>query len=80
MLRISLIMILTGILAGCANVSTPTIEPEATVPNSATQEPISPTTEPQGEATSAPELADIQEYPVPPGTHPHDVAPALDGT
>ena len=22
----------------------------------------------------------VQEYPVPPGTHPHDVAPAPDGT
>ncbi len=33
-------------------------------------------------ATNAPELLAqpiLQEYPVPPGTHPHDVAPALDG-
>lgn len=33
-------------------------------------------------ATTAPEttpLPVLQEYPVPPGSHPHDVAPALDG-
>ena len=80
MLRISLIMILTSLLVGCANVSTPTMEPATTVPNSATQESISPTAESKAEATSSAELADIQEYPVPPGTHPHDVAPAPDGS
>src|SRR5215216_7138175 len=77
MVRISLIVILTGVLVGCASAPLQTVEPSTMVSTNKT--PESPATEPQptGKATSP---AQIQEYPVPPGTHPHDVAPAPDGS
>lgn len=46
---------------------TATIPPEMTTPGAATVEP-------------APSAPTIQEYPVPRGAHPHDVAPAPDGS
>ncbi|HJR79336.1 MAG TPA: hypothetical protein VJ821_04635 [Anaerolineales bacterium] len=83
MLRIHLIVILTGLLVECASAPPQTTEPRATIPANITQEPTALATEPPTEeqvATSAPEAAQIQEYPVPAGTHPHDVAPAPDGS
>src|SRR5215211_53518 len=83
MLRSSLIVILTAMLVGCANASSQTLDPTTTVPIDATQEPTTlPAAESQTDGTSPVETVDrtqIQEYPVPPGTHPHDVAPAQDG-
>src|SRR5919108_933070 len=79
MLRFILIVILTSVLIGCANTPLETIEPTtvSTIPT-----PESAATEPSiaEEATSVSESAAIQEYSVPPGTHPHDVAPAPDGS
>src|SRR5687768_1838643 len=85
MLRISLIIVLTSLLMGCAGTSPQTSEPTAIITTNSTQEPTAPAaTEPpveEGEAASpAGPAAAIQEYPVPPGTHPHDVAPAPDGS
>jgi virginiamycin B lyase len=67
----------------------PSVEPTAqalptnTVAPAATTEPSSApqTVEPTVAATQgAPAEPEIQEYPVPAGSHPHDVAPAPDGT
>src|SRR5215207_10087522 len=77
MLRISLIVMLTTMLLGCASATPQTLEATTTVLTTATQEPTTrPDIEPQGKVTSP---AEIQEYEVPAGTHPHDVAPAPDG-
>ena len=78
MLRITLIVILTGALVGCANASQRTAEPTTIVSTNTTQEPSA--TEPQIQEGQATSPAQIQEFPVPPGTHPHDVAPAPDGS
>jgi virginiamycin B lyase len=86
MLRISLIVVLISLHTGCTGVSPQATEPTAIVTTNSTQEPTAPAaTEPpaeEGEATSPtePVPAAIQEYSVPPGTHPHDVAPAPDGS
>jgi len=53
-----------------------TAEPPATSEPS----PEPPTVEPTAAATDTPAAPTIQEYPVPSGSHPHDVAPAPDGT
>ena len=55
-------------MAGCAGVRGNEAPPEAEAPAAA------------GEAPSPPAVTEIREYPVPAGSHPHDVAPALDGT
>jgi len=82
MLRISINVIIIAILVGCT--STPTSSTELPIiiePTSpeqaATNEPSSES--PVAENTIPPSAYTIQEYPVPAGTHPHDVAPAPDG-
>jgi virginiamycin B lyase len=85
MLRITVSLILAAALAGCANA--PVLTPAQTRPPTrlVTVVPLvtgsvrpSPTGALSTEApTSAPV---IQEYDVPAGSHPHDVAPAPDGT
>jgi len=55
-------------MAGCAGVRRNEAPPEAEPPAAA------------GEAPSPPAVTEIQEYPVSAGSHPHDVAPAEDGT
>jgi virginiamycin B lyase len=69
-------------LVGCSSASTQTLEPTETVLGNATAEPStsSPNTEPEENTTPLAEPAVIQEYPVPAGSHPHDVAPAADRT
>jgi len=59
-----------------------TARPAATVAPSVTTAPSPEPThvEPTDAATSAAAAPAIQEYPVPPGSHPHDVAPAPDGS
>jgi virginiamycin B lyase len=84
-----LIVFLTGILAGCASQSPQTVEtmispatsspPEPTVVDEPTVSEAS-TAAPATEAAASPEEYTIQEYPVPAGTHPHDIAPAPDGS
>ena len=83
-MRVSLILILVSVLVGCTNpsssesVNTPiVIEPTIVQPSitaaSASESPTAEHSVPAQEYT-------IQEYPVPAGSHPHDVAPAPDGT
>ena len=87
MFRISLSLIVAALLTGCAN---PQVAPtdsgalpavtdlvpteSSSAPEAATESPGVPSTEPASAS------AQIQEFPVPPGTHPHDVAPAPDGS
>jgi virginiamycin B lyase len=86
MTRVSLSFIVIAILVGCTSTPTPTIQStetliiieRTTVEQSATVIPSSkPTT---SENTISPNEYIIQEYPVPAGSHPHDVAPAPDGS
>lgn len=62
-----------------ATIAPPTETTVADVVTEATQEPTLPPA-----ATAIPSISQsqptLQEYPVPPGSHPHDVAPAPDGT
>ena len=86
MLRVSFSFIVIAFLVGCTNTQTsPTesidpsnvIEPTTVIgpaPTEASSE------SPVANTTTSSDQFTIQEYPVPPGTHPHDVAPALDGT
>jgi virginiamycin B lyase len=91
MLRVSTTLIVIALLTGCASASTPPIEtiqlPTASLERT-TSEPSTPTeptaeipvTGPTAENKLSPSEYSIQEYPVPAGSHPHDVAPAPDGT
>jgi virginiamycin B lyase len=45
-----------------------------------TSKPAVPDNETQQASATAPFQVELEEYVVPPGSHPHDVAPALDGT
>jgi virginiamycin B lyase len=84
MLRMRLRLTILGffILVGCTNAPTQTTElPNVTVPaiveQSLTDTP--PIGTPIIEGTLSPENYTIQEYPVPAGTHPHDIAPDPNG-
>ena len=73
--RISLLFVMILILTGCANTSTAEstiIQPAMTTASSSEAQ-----TTPN---SASPEKYTIQEYPVPSGSHPHDVAPAPDGS
>ena len=81
--RISLLVVMVFLLVGCTNTST---AESTNAPG--TREPtiIQPvvTTEPSSETQTTPNSVSsegytIQEYAVPAGSHPHDVAPAPDG-
>jgi virginiamycin B lyase len=89
MIRRIPIVILISILAGCASPSPQSVEagiasatsspPEPTVVDEpALTEP--PPAAPAAETVTSPDQYTMQEYPVPSGSHPHDVAPAPDGT
>src|SRR4026207_1264683 len=87
MLRLSINFMVITMLVGCTSTSTsptnttesPVIIEATTFEQFSTNEP--PSESPITENTIAPDQpAAIQEYPVPAGTHPHDVAPAPDGT
>jgi virginiamycin B lyase len=74
------------VTAGCSPVvveaPAPSSDEEATVAAptaAATEEAESEASEPEA-AVDVEATYTLQEYPVPPGTHPHDVAPAPDGT
>ena len=73
--RISLLFVIVSLLVGCINTST--VEPTTIQP--------AMTTGPSSEAQTTPKSVSseeytIQEYAVPAGSHPHDVAPAPDGS
>ena len=86
MLRKSFSLIVIAMLVGCTNTpispthtnEAPIIVESTTVEQLATDSPSSES--PVSENTLSPERYTIHEYPVPAGTHPHDVAPAPDGT
>ena len=86
MLRTSFTLIVITLLMGCAGTPTSTVEsnksPTVVAPATNEQPATSgPTSELSvTENTISPDKYTIQEYAVPPGTHPHDVAPAPDGT
>lgn len=82
MLRASSTLIVIAMLVGCTSTPTQTSAPPETVLENATNEPstASPNIEPEENTIPPAEPAAIQEYPVPAGSHPHDVAPAPDGT
>ena len=85
MFRLSMTVIMIAIFVGCTStqtsptelINTPSVIQPTTVIQPAATELISAS--PVAENTTSPEQFTIQEYPVPAGTHPHDVAPALDG-
>ena len=85
MSRIGLTLIVVALLAACQNTPTsPTQPANPPLMGTATSEP-SPTNNistasPIAENNPSPEQNSVQEYPVPAGTHPHDVAPAPDGS
>jgi len=85
MLRVAYLFTVIAMLVGCTSTSTspastmesPVIAEPTTLKPSAT---LSPSSEPTiTENTLSPDDYEIQEYPVPAGSHPHDVAPAPDG-
>ena len=78
MLRASFTFIVMAILIGCTSEPTQTSIPTETASVGGSNELSTPLIEPTFENTISP--AAIQEYPVPAGSHPHDVAPAPDGT
>jgi virginiamycin B lyase len=91
MLRLSFTFIVLTLLAGCTGpppatepVNPPTIviPPTQTIEKQPTDksQTESPTSEPPTENPLSPAEYTIQEYPVPTGSRPHDVAPAPDGT
>ncbi|MGB7874497.1 MAG: hypothetical protein WBL25_08945 [Anaerolineales bacterium] len=92
MLRASSTFIVIALLAACTSQPPPATEPanpptivipaKQTIEQQSTDEPSTelPTSQPTRENTLSPAEYTIQEYPVPAGSRPHDVAPALDGT
>ena len=82
MSRVKIYVIVFIILAGCTSAPTQTtVSPIATQSVILEGSPtIAPSNEaPAGESTLSPENYTMQEYPVPAGTHPHDVAPDPNG-
>jgi len=90
MYRTSFILIVSAMLVGCTNIPVPTVSTaSATIvaqptiivasPTNAAS-PAEPILQPAPKYTLSPAEYTIQEYPVPAGSHPHDVAPAPDGT
>ena len=82
-MRVRLTFVVIFILAGCANptsrapMDTPiVVEPTILQPSANTE---SPSESPVPENPISPEKYEIQEYQVPAGSHPHDLAPAPDG-
>lgn len=76
MVRAGFTFIVMVMLAGCAN--TPTTSTQASDPPTVEQLPTSAATSEVPVTGNTVDYA-IQEYPVPAGSHPHDVAPAPDG-
>jgi virginiamycin B lyase len=76
-------MLLVALFASCtgAPATQPGAQPSSTLASPAASSPGSATLvpSPQPPAPSAQPTTRLQEFPVPPGSHPHDVAPARDG-
>jgi virginiamycin B lyase len=87
MFRAIFALIILISVAGCSGQSQPGINPETPQPVSTStlavqsQETAALPITGESTPTSSPEQAmTVQEYPVPAGSHPHDVAPAIDGS
>ena len=86
MLRAGYIFIVTAMLVGCTSmpvspteqINRPVITEPTAVGPLTTNEPSSAS--PIAQNTISPDQYTIQEYPVPAGSHPHDIAPAPDGS
>jgi len=78
MLRIRFLFIVMLMLTGCTNTPVSVTEPTQ-LPNTDLPATDAPTVEVPVTGNEVSEYT-IQEYPVPAGSHPHDVAPAPDGT
>lgn len=92
MLRIGPILVAGILLAACASPpartteaiqptgdATVMLQPTATAAPAATASPGSSGIDPTESATGIPAAPRLQEYPLPAGSHPHDVAPEADG-
>jgi virginiamycin B lyase len=85
MLRVIVILIVFALLGSCTSINAPTATAEPIQLSTAgisptTSGPTTPTFKPEAENPLQPSEYMLQEYPVPAGSHPHDVAPAADGT
>jgi len=82
MFRSSFTFIVIALLVGCTGTPTQRSAPTEPILRNATNElsTASPNIEPDENTIPPAKPATIQEYPVPAGSHPHDVAPAPDGT
>ena len=92
MLRVRSTFFVIALLTACTSTSPPAavpanpptivVPPTQVIEQQATSQPSTdlPTSEPTRENPLSPAEYTIQEYPVPAGSHPHDVAPAPDGT
>src|SRR5919106_1211563 len=83
MLRASFMFIVISMLVGCTSTPSQTPALTETIIENVTNVPMteSPSVGATSESTDSPtEEVSVQEYPVPAGSHPHDVAPAPDGT
>jgi len=87
MVRVRLALMVVLLIAGCTGA--PVTPTESTSPPAITEPTLAEPAPTEESATQAPsvestapasDLPQIQEYAVPPGTHPHDVAPAPDGS
>jgi virginiamycin B lyase len=82
--RRALSILLVALASACAAPAAPSETPAAlhTASASATTGPTSsvePAGSPSADATAREPTFSVANYPVPPGSHPHDVAPAADG-
>ena len=82
MFRIRLILGMVVILVGCTTAPSQTPPSAEIATNRPTEEPTAflPVSGSTPENPAPTGQFQIQEYPVPAGTHPHDVAPAPDGS
>jgi virginiamycin B lyase len=83
-IRVSFAVIVISVLVGCTNISsaesmtTPIVIEPTIIQPPANKE--TPSESPSAENSTSAGNYTIQEYAVPAGSHPHDVAPAPDGT
>jgi virginiamycin B lyase len=77
-LRLLLSLVTAGCLAACSATATPTELIVTPSPTASSSPENTETTRPTASPSQPPTFS-VQTYPVPAGSHPHDVAPAVDG-
>lgn len=82
MTRLKTLFAMGVLVTACTASPTQTSQPQDSIDATAVVESptMASTIQSTPEDSIDPEQFEIQEYPVPPGTHPHDVAPAPDGS